>query len=420
MDLQTLSPALPAPSASFLGLPLELRNEIYRDLLSTHRTRLDLGLGLARYSLHTAILGSNRQIHDEAIKILQENRFIHITTPWSLFKQDILVQGKFPVIAERRDKDMDKDKDGSAFPAPHMLMILDFMGDANTTDFYNYLICLDDLPHLCRLLFYTSCQFQDFSSLLHITLMLKDPHARSKKAIVPKPLQELLMMPFAVLKGLDGFTIKGARNKDVEKELRKAMKVPHPTAAEYLESAAKLKDVGNEAFKAGEYALSIRTYIRAYEVMHFIVEGKRFAIMLDGYFASNPLIGGRFNGQRGDLVRHHLGSQLNWNILQAYLKMEDWEQAYLWGERAISDIEYANVQQSILDGTPNLVTTAEKAKVYWRMAVASKALDRKQVWARSLIKANMFAPNDKAIQRELMALEKKLEKHELEAEDFGV
>lgn len=100
--------------------------------------------------------------------------------------------------------------------------------------------------------------------------------------------------------------------------------------------------------------------------------------------------------------------------------MEDWEQAYFWGERAISDIEYANVQQSILDGTPNLVTRAEKAKVYWRMAVASKALDRKQVWARSLMRANMFAPHDKAIKREMEALEKRLERHELEMEDFCV
>lgn len=39
MDLQTLSTALPPPRASFLGLPLELRNEIYRNLLTTHCTR---------------------------------------------------------------------------------------------------------------------------------------------------------------------------------------------------------------------------------------------------------------------------------------------------------------------------------------------------------------------------------------------
>ena len=135
-------------------------------------------------------------------------------------------------------------------------------------------------------------------------------------------------MPFAILKGLDGLTIKGARNKSVETELRKAMSVPNPTAVGYLESAAELKDAGNAAFKAGDYACSIETYIRAYEAMHFIIQGKRFAIMLNGYFATSPLVGGRFDGRCGDLVRHHLGPQLSWNILQAHLKMEDWEQAY--------------------------------------------------------------------------------------------
>ncbi|KAF6217637.1 hypothetical protein HO133_006739 [Letharia lupina] len=410
MDLQTLSSALPPPRPSLLGIPLELRNEIYRNLLSTGRNRIDLGLGRARYSLQTAVLATNRQIHDEATAVLRENRFINIITSWTSFKQDILVQGKFPIIAEGDDR--------SPSPESHMLVLLDFMGDVDTSRLYAYVTCLADLPHLCRLLFYASSLSPNFSSLLHVTLAIRDPQGRAEKTVVPKALQEALMMPFAVLKGLHGLTIKGARNKAVEKELRKAMGVPNPTAAEYLEAAAGLKDAGNAAFKVGDYALSIRIYIQAYEAMHFIVEGKRFAIMLDGYFASNPLTGGRFEGQRGDLVRHHLGSQLSWNILAAYLKMEDWEQAYFWGERAISDIEYADVQQSILDGTPNLVTGAEKAKVYWRMAVASQALDRKQVWARSLMKAYMFAPQDKTIMREMEALEKRLQRHELDLEDF--
>ena len=336
------------------------------------------------------------------------------------------MQGKFPVIAEGTDRLP------ARFMGFHMLVLLDFFGDANTTVFYNYITCLEDLPHLCRLLFYSSCQFKDFSSLLHITLAIKDPHAprqqrptaKNKKAItpgVPKALQESLMMPFAILKGLDGLTIKGARDKDAEQALRDAMAIPNPTAAEYLEEAAQLKDAGNAAFKAGEYALSIETYIRAYEAMHFIVDGARFAIMLDGYFAlHNPLRGGRFSGRRGDLVRHHLGSQLSWNILAAYLKLENWGQAYFWGERAISDIEHANVQQSILDGTPNLVTAAEKAKMYWRMAVAWKALDRKQVWARSLMKAHLFAPEDKGIEREMVALEERLKSGGLDVEELGL
>ena len=322
MDQQTFSSTLPPPKANLFTLPLEIRNEIYRHLLSTRLTRVDLGLGHARYDIQPAILATKRQIHDEGTAILSENKFISIITSWTSFKQDLLVQGKFPTIAERQSDD------NVLLPVPHMFTALNSSAvDYDPKVCYEYLTCLDDLPYLCRLLFYTSCQIVDFNRSLHLTLAIQHPPGRSDEA-VSKKLQEDLMMPFAVLKGLGSLTVTGAKNNAVEKELRKAMKTPNPTAGEYLESAAKLKDAGDVAFKAGDYTGSIKIYIQAYEAMIFIVEGKRFAVMLDYYFASKILIEGRFSGQRGDLVRHHLGSQLSWNILQAYVKMEDWEQAY--------------------------------------------------------------------------------------------
>ena len=255
MDLRPLSSALPPPRASFLGLPLELRNEIYRHLLSTHYTRLDLGLGRARYLFHPAILAINRQIYDESTAVLrQENKFILIATSWASFEEDLLVQGKFPIIAECRDEI-------NKLPPTHMFVQLDFRGEVNTNFISLYLTCLEDLPHLCRLLFYASCQAKDFTSLLHITLALQNPHAAS--GTVPKKLQESFLMPFAVLKGLDGLIIKGPRDEAVERQLRKAMKIPNPTAAEYLESAARLKDNGNAAFKAGDYAATWSATISA-------------------------------------------------------------------------------------------------------------------------------------------------------------
>ncbi|MCJ1454687.1 hypothetical protein MMC28_005040 [Mycoblastus sanguinarius] len=407
-----MSSVVPPTKLSIFGLPVELRNEIYRNLLSTRRTKVNLGLGRACYSLQVAILRVNHQIYDESNKIFQENRFICISTPWSAFKADVLTQGKFPLIAE--------DEKALFFKNWHLIILLDWMGDPHTGVFYNFLTCLEDLPLLCKLLFYTGCQSDNFNSLMHITLELKDPHAESEATALPKALQESLLMPFAILKGLDGVTIKGSKLKSVEKKLRKALQIPNPTAAGYLEEAAKLKDAGNAAFRAGDYAQSIRLYVNAYEAMHFVIDGKRFAIMLDCYFASNLLNEGRFARQRGDLIRHQLGSRLSWNIIQAYIKLEDWDQAYYWGERAISDIEYANVQQSILDGTPNLITNSEKAKVYYRMFLVAKRLDNKQVWARSLMKAAIYTPKDKLIRREMHLLETRLQSHELEKKDFGV
>lgn len=208
-------------------------------------------------------------------------------------------------------------------------------------------------------------------------------------------------------------SITGSVTNPIKKRLKKAMKQPNPTAGDYLEAAARLKDEGNIAFKAGQYRLSINLYFQAYEAMHFIVDGKRFAIMLDGYFVKAPLDGGRFSGQRGDLIRHHLGSQLSWNIIQAYLKLEEYQEAYMWAERAISDIEHGNVQQIIADRTPNLVTKAGKAKVYWRMVLACKGLGLEREKLVPLMNAGSYAPEDKVIMRELMITEKRLEDGDL-------
>lgn len=65
----------------------------------------------------------------------------------------------------------------------------------------------------------------------------------------------------------------------------------------------KLKLEGNGAFKDGDYVPSIKKYHEAYAAIHTVVEGRRYAILLDGYFASSPLTG-KLVGQRRDLLRH--------------------------------------------------------------------------------------------------------------------
>lgn len=398
-------PSGPQPSRlSFLGLPAELRNEVYCHLLLARRTKRHFGLGFASYNLYTNILCTNRQIHDEALAIFRENRFIYIRTPWTHLKNDVITQGKFPLIAEKK---------ANMCKLWHMRMVLDVKGQSVRGISYDYITCLEDLPALCKLLFYTSCQWGDFSSILHIALHVQDPSSNDQSSALPQALQEDFVMPFAILKGLGSMSITGSVTNPIKKRLKKAMKQPNPTAGDYLEAAARLKDEGNIAFKAGQYRLSINLYFQAYEAMHFIVDGKRFAIMLDGYFVKAPLDGGRFSGQRGDLIRHHLGSQLSWNIIQAYLKLEEYQEAYMWAERAISDIEHGNVQQIIADRTPNLVTKADKAKVYWRMVLACKGLGLEREKLVPLMNAGSYAPEDKVIMRELMITEKRLEDGDL-------
>lgn len=113
---------------------------------------------------------------------------------------------------------------------------------------------------------------------------------------------------------------------------------------------------------------------------------------------------GRYAGKRGDLVRHQLGSHLNFNLIQAYLKLEDWENALKWGERAVDDIEHNNAHQFISDGHPSLITDAEKSKAYYRTAMACKALGKANKRRQNLLIAQRYARDDPNIKRELRDL----------------
>ena len=74
--------------------------------------------------------------------------------------------------------------------------------------------------------------------------------------------------------------------------------------------------------------------------------------------------------------------------------------------RRNSDLEYNNTQQEIADGTPPATTDKEKAKAYYRMALAckhlafAKGIEKYHEADRNLIKARVYAPRDKMIEEE--------------------
>ena len=85
----------------FLLCPAEIREQIYRELLSSTCSRCDSGLGdgRARYNFQLNILRANRQVYCEAKKILEDNVVIKITTPWPGAIEHISSEGKVVVVA---------------------------------------------------------------------------------------------------------------------------------------------------------------------------------------------------------------------------------------------------------------------------------------------------------------------------------
>ena len=83
----------------------------------------------------------NRQIHSEALNVFQQNNFIRICTLAS-FKQDVIRQGKFSLIAER-EKALQCEN-------WHSMVVLDHAGPLNAEPFYDFISCLEDLPFFCK------------------------------------------------------------------------------------------------------------------------------------------------------------------------------------------------------------------------------------------------------------------------------
>lgn len=392
-------PTTPPRKRGFFDLPFgsAARHLWLSAVDTTHQT---LHRDPSYYELDVALLSVNRQVNDEAQAVLDQNQFVHIKA-WLDFNDDILAPVRFPLTA--------KDAAAKPFRRPHLAVSLEYFGNANKKMIrgcHTWVSCAEDIPQLCRLLHFFDCETPSFCQCLRLSLTVLD-QCEGRVKISSQAMQEALLMPFAILKNLASFHLRGSKLESVEDKLRKTMKVPNPTPTDLLEGAMNIKLDGNAAFKNGDYALSIRKYHAAYAEMHTIVSGPTYAKLLDRWFANTPLTG-KLAGQRGDLLRHQLGLQLNWNILQAYLSLKDWGMAYYWGDRAISDIELANVHQRIFDGANNLVTEAEKAKVYLRITIACHKVGKAAEAKRNLQKASMYAPPDSVLSLEIKKTQREI------------
>ena len=86
-------------------------------------------------------------------------------------------------------------------------------------------------------------------------------------------MQEKLLVAFAILKDLDGLSVKATRSGKTVEKMETPIREPGPTTADYLKAAAVLKDEGNTAFKEGLYRLRLKKYFGAYKAINFIVDG---------------------------------------------------------------------------------------------------------------------------------------------------
>lgn len=215
---------------------------------------------------------------------------------------------------------------------------------------------------------------------------------------VSKTIQHRLFRPWGVVRKLNSLIVEGPHDNDVVETLRQAMTQPYRSPAECLQNCETLKASGNAAFKAEKYADAITFYTQAFEAIHIIVDKRRRSIWAEGYF-DEIIPSGRFAGQHGSSIYWVMRMQLIANTIMVYLKMEDNEMAFYWGNRSIT-LMRQHMGEAADEPQPFFPAKAEWGKIYYRTALAARALGD-MANARELVRvAAKWLPNDVIVQRE--------------------
>ena len=314
---------------SFLDLPVEIREQIYSEILSSATSILPpiAQDEPARYEFKLDILRTNRRIHHEAKKIFQHNIFVKITAPWPESIDHIRSEGKVPTVTTG-DK-------AETFRGFHLWVFIDTPADPlqNAKTPCSMLICVEDLEAFIKMWHFSNLNHMGLNAHLRLKLTIQDPHVPDRK--IPKALQTRLLLPFGSIKDLHTFSIHGSMLlPSVEQAVNETRAIPDPTVEECIQSALNLKEAGNDSIKAGSHQLALQQYISAFAAIHIQVTGRQRIVHAEGYYIRN-LRYGPFQGQRGNYVRMILRVQLVANIVLAYLKMREWSEALFWGKRSI-------------------------------------------------------------------------------------
>lgn len=314
----------------FLDFPAEIREHIYSQVLATANSRREPvdPNEPGSYKYHLDILQVSHQVYREAKKTFQDNVFIKITTPWPEAIDHIRSEGKVPSVTTGVK--------ASLFRDFHLWVFIDTPGTPYPPQHhgsFSMLICLQDLDAFTRMWHLSNLNHGGLNHHLRLKLTLQDPHVPDRK--IPKTLQGQLLLPFGVVKDLHTFSLHGPKLLDsVQDAMNKERNMPDPSPEDCLERGSTLKDLGNQLLNTGLYREALQKYAEAFAAIHITVFDRTRIVHAEGYYV-RELTSGAHKGMRGDYIRMVLRVQLVANIVQAYLKLEEWAEAHFWGKRSI-------------------------------------------------------------------------------------
>ena len=386
-----MSLSAPPHLSPFLALPAEIRVIIYNKILSSVDSQRDLGNGYRCYKFDLSLFRVNQQIYHEAREAFRRDKvFVCIETPWEEAQQHVAVRGYVPIIVSG-DR-------ANRFTSHHLKVLIDAPEhDVPMRPPQRFIALLEDLPLFCKMWFYSDLGYPGLNKHLRLTLELRDPYPLEfEHRTLPKSLQSRLVLPFGIVKGLYDVRILGECYESVQKALKEDMAVPYKPPEQCLEEATKLKDAGNEALAKNRYEDAVRLYEESFLAIHIVVEGRSRSVWADAFF-QKELQGGTFDKLHGHVVRLILRVRLVANIVLAYLKLNNYDEAQFWGMRTIKIMREMTADEPLRE----FPAAKEMGKIYYRTGLACKEKGD-TVEARQLLKiAAEYLPNDPIVQKEL-------------------
>ena len=339
--------------------------------------------GYTKYSINPTWLRLNQQIHQEALQVFRKNIFVAISTPWPQVYQHVGRQGFVPLLAV--------DKVGERFESYYLDVQISSPTSEADMPFERFIILLDDLKTFCDFWFYQDLGYPGLNANLDLKLVLKDPYAPAwEDRTIRKVLQEKLLAPFGVIRGLQDVKIVGETYESLESAMRKAMKESVASPEACLAEGTRLKDEGNKLLKDKKYYEAIKKYEEAFFAVHVLVAGRRRSVWADAFFHTE-LHTGPFNRQFGHVVRIILRFKLVANIILAYLNLEQFEEAHFWGMRTINLMGHVSPTEPM-----DFPAVNEIGKIFYRTARACKELGYRKQAIKYYQLAIIYIPANKA------------------------
>ncbi|KAK8076512.1 hypothetical protein PG994_003784 [Apiospora phragmitis] len=393
---------------SFLTLPPEIREEIYRIILHPDANRVAGRDEYTDYDYRPALVlfPLSTQLYYEARRVFRDlNVFVRIETPWPEAHHHVAFEGHVPILMKHaRAAAFRGHSLAVAIGAPHTLM--------QEAEPQHFVILLDDLPKFAATWRYADLTNPGLNGYLTLTLQLRDPHF-APELRCEEPRRQLLL-PFGAVKGLRETVVTSDAATtakpffSVENELRAAQQVPHASPAACLAETARLKAEGTKELTAGRYHQALALYTRAWEAMHVVVKGRQRHVHAEAFFAGE-LREEPYVGKNGQLERLVLRVQLVANTVLAYLKLEDWDEARFWGMRTITTMRQSIGAHDRHDVAPEeeavtgFPAAAPLGRIHYRTALAYKELGNKAEARKLLRVASVYMPTDPNVKKEIAA-----------------